>query len=769
MTRRMGIGLAAIVWGFFLGMPGLYAETVIGEDQAPRDGMLDGSCWSSAIKQAFGTSYESYDDQNGHSYRSSTAPISKVWFTAAQGVLTEVYWPTIDTPQVKDSQFLITDGKTFFFEERRNSQTDVKWIGSGIPAFKITNRDPAGRFSIERTLFTDPDRDVVWQHIRINRFVPGLQFYILHKPTVGATPLGNSALASLVADQDAPGPGLFAWEDDHAQAIISSVPFKKVSAGFSGAPSDGWQDLHLDFKMDSSYRWAHLGNIALTGWIDIPETIGSTEFDLLLGFGQSIGEANRIANESMLLGSDAVLAKFVTQWDSYQHSIRDLSGVSGEAGRDLFRASVAILKSMEDKTFAGAFVASPTVPWGQHETDRSAQRGRGGSRNNLIGGYHLVWPRDLYQMATSFMAIEDPKSAIASLNYLKKVQFSAADGNWEFGVRRHSKDGTFSQNTWVNGEPFWAGLQMDEVSFPIVLAYRLWKANQIQLSDYWDMVRRAADFIQAFGPWSPQERWEEVYGASPSTIAIEISSLWVAAVLANEMHDTDRANRYRSTADSWSSKPNDHIENWMYTTNGFYGNGSYFLRVTGAGNPNEPWDPNGDSEFYMANGAGRWKEKAVVDGGFLELVRYGVRGPLTESIVNSVIANDATIRVNVPGKGPGFYRYVGDRYNRDDSSGRQTTGMLWPFLSGERGHYELAKALSLGRRAIDVDSAVRPYVSAMEKFATPSWMLPEQVWDGGDFAGMPTGSATPLGWTHGEYIKILRSLQDRAVFDQLIK
>ena len=66
--------------------------------------------WTRGSKEAVGTAY-------------STA--SRVWYTVAAGILTEVFYPTIDTPQIRDLQFLITDGKTFFHDERRNTTSSV--------------------------------------------------------------------------------------------------------------------------------------------------------------------------------------------------------------------------------------------------------------------------------------------------------------------------------------------------------------------------------------------------------------------------------------------------------------------------------------------------------------------------------------------------------------------------------------------------------------------------------------------------------------------
>ena len=727
---------------------------------------MTGDTWSTAIKQAVGTSYESYDSDTGYSSRSATAPISRVWFTAAQGVLTETFWPTVDTPQVKDSQFLITTADGQFIEERKDLRTQVEWIQVGVPAYRITNTDPQGRFVIEKTIFTDPDRDTVIQRIRIQKNVAGLNFYVLHNPSVANSPFGDSARVS-----SGTGGALMAWQTTQAQALLSSVPYSEVTAGFVGASSDGWKDLQDHRKLDSNFETATDGNVVMTGHIGIGTDAGESRFDLALGFGNDAQAAYGTAQATLAQDLNITLQRFSSQWSDYQKGLHDLTGASHDQGV-LFRSSVALIKSMEDKTHAGAFVASPTHPWGGHAYDTSAIA-PGDARGNgaVVGGYHLVWPRDLYQMATAFLAVEDTSSALASLRYLRWIQYTgSADaklGLYKYGSRQHSREGAFPQNTWVNGDAYWSGLQMDEVAMPIVLAYKLWQRNAIQPTEYWDMVRRAADFIQDVGPWSAQERWEETFGASPSTIAAEITGLWAAAEFADQMGDTGRAQSYRQHADAWSMKPGDNVDAWTFTQSGSYGNGRYFTRVEGAASYDQTWNPNDDQRFTMANGAGTWREKDVMDGGFLELVRFGVRSPLDPHIVDTIPTYDAVVGTMIEGHGQGYIRYNGDRYNYDDVSGAQTAGAPWPLLTGERGHYELGRAVALGRTDAEIVAAVDPYVRTIESVATPGKMIPEQVWPNGPRAGQSTGSATPLGWSHGEYLKLLRSKSDRQIFDRL--
>lgn len=756
--KGRGFGLVCVL-ALWTAVSGQSAE----KSDAPRPPSSSGT-WSSGIKQGFGTAYEPY--------RERASARSRVWFTLAQGVVTEVYWPTLDNPQVRDSQILIADGQGFFFDERtraRASDVQVRWLETGVPAYVTTTRDPSGKVEIERVIFTDPERDALIQQIKIRRKVPGLRVYVLHNPSVANTPGGDSARVAIERKGVVPGAGLFAWEGAQAQALIANRPLIRATAGFESQPSDGFQDVFNNRRLTQSFERAVAGNVVMAGEVDLGLGAGESALELVLGFGNTIEQAYEIAQAS-LRGAELARDQFVKGWRGYQASIKDLGQYSEDGGK-LFRASVALLKSMEDKTFVGAFVASPSVPWGQHlQADR-----------DRVGGYHLVWPRDLYQMATTFMAIGDLASARAALDGYLRMQFGAQDGEWVFedksqttpSARRRARDGSFKQNTWVGGETYWGALQMDQVAYAPVLAYRLWKAGALDLREVWPEIARAADFVRDFGPWSQQERWEEAFGASPSTIAAEIAGLWVAAELAHAVGESARAESYRKTADHWASKPGDNIETWMFTTSGGLGNGRYYQRVEGGSSYLQKWNPNDTARYRIANGGAEFREKDVIDGGFLELVRLGVRPAADSAIRDSVMNYDRSIGVEIPGVGTGYRRYTGDRYNYDDLTGKQTDGMLWPLLTGERVHYDLQLALEQGSLTLErvrALPALRRGILTMERMATESQMIPEQVWDlsmGPARAGEPTGSATPLGWSHAEYLKLLRSRADGQVFDRL--
>ena len=748
--------------GILRGSVGLLGSVLCGgvlsASEAPRGNPWPSS-WAAGGKEAFGTAFEAYDEDGAYSARSATAPISRVWFTVAQGVASEIYWPTLDRKQIRDIQYLVSDGKEFFFEERTQSVARVTWIEKGVPAFKIVTGDRHSQFEIEKLLFTDPDRDTFVMKTRFRALKPGLKLYVLINPSVANTPFGDSASADSAT--------LAAWQDRDAMALVSSVGYRKSSAGHSGS-LDPFQDLARDMNFDNIYTHAIDGNVVMMGEINIPDEVGDYNFNLALGFGDNVSQAREIALAS-LAGVDAALLRYVEQWRAYQGTLFQPKKVTAPSS-ELYWSSVAVLKSLEDKTFPGAFIASPSIPWGLLKIDnssRAAPRQETMTRSQVpesqksqgIGGYHLVWPRDLYQMAESFLALGDVNSAKASLKYLQQIQYTEQDGVWNFDHRRFSKKGSFLQNSWLHGEAHWTMLQIDQTAYPILLALKLWRAGVVDFEEIRELVTSAADFIEENGPWTSQERWEENMGIAPSTLAVQIAALREASQAFWALKDAARAERYGRRAAEWESR----VETWTFTHTGTVGNGRYYLRIVGTEHPGSAWDPNSFMNIRITNGGPTLLEKSVLDGGFLELVRYGVRRAWDASVRSTLDAYDAVLKSSTS-RGEGFRRYTGDAYNWDERSGEQTAGMIWPFLSGERAQYELAalkdRADQMSAEGLKstYEARVMSHVRSFEAFATPSAMFPEQVWDSGARQGQATGAATPLGWAHGEYVRLVRDL-----------
>lgn len=146
-------------------------------------------------------------------------------------------------------------------------------------------------------------------------------------------------------------------------------------------------------------------------------------------------------------------------------------------------------------------------------------------------------------------------------------------------------------------------------------------------------------------------------------------------------------------------------------------------------------------------------------------MRFGIRAADDPRIIDTITAINSLLKRDLPA-GPYWYRYNDDGYGEHADGGPFDgvgVGRLWPLLTGERAHYELAA----GR-----PSEAKRLLATLEAAASAGGLLPEQIWDGEDlpqrqlFLGRPSGSAMPLVWAHAEHIKLLRSLRDGAVFDR---
>ena len=679
--------------------------------------------WTSSAKSGVGTAL------NRH---------SRVWFTTSHGILNEVYYPRVDQACTRDLGLIVTDGSSFFSEEKRHCKFEDVPFAPGVPAFELINTDLQGRYRIEKEVLTDPYRNVVLQRVR---FVPlqgtlaDYRLYALLSPHLANWGNGNTGW---VGDYKST-PMLFAERDGCALAFGCSMPWKKMSVGFVGS-SDGWQDLSNNFQMTWDYTRAENGNIALTGEIDLSACAG--EFVLVLGFGGIWSEAGQQVRSSLLEPYEGLRQHYVAQWEAWHASLMELDKMEIEREHDLYRASVAMLRTHESKDFLGGVIASLSIPWGFNKGDED------------IGGYHLVWPRDLVETAFGFLAAGAQADAMRVLRYLESTQ--EADGHW-------------AQNMWLDGRPYWNGLQMDEAAFPILLVdcmRRLCPHVLGDLTRWWTLVRRAAGFLVRNGPVTQQDRWEEDAGYSPFTLAVEISGLLAGADIAEAVGEKAIAGYLRETADNW----NDNIERWTYATNTDLARQieveGYYVRIA----PPETDCASSPSDGFVPiknRPAGQSTEPAthLISPDALALVRFGLRAPDDPRILNTVKVIDALLRVKLP-QGFCWYRYNGDGYGEhEDGSPFDGTGIgrPWPLLAGERAHYEIAA----GR-----PHAAEELLHVMEGSTEGGRLIPEQVWDAADiparelFAGKRSGSACPLVWAHSEYIKLRRSLHDGKVFDQ---
>ena len=673
--------------------------------------------WTSSAKEGVGTAYHTS---------------CRLWFTLSHGIVNEIYYPHVDQPNTRDFQFLISDGETFCHEEKRDLTHTIDYPERDCLFYRLTNVEPRGRYRLVKYVFADPHRSVLLVHTKLEVLDESLRgrlsVYALLAPHLAGCGAGNSGWCSEIGDNKL----LHAQRQNTHLLMACSSGFSLRSVGYVGF-SDGWQDLMHNFKMDWEFKAAENGNIALTAEVELQE---DGEFTVAVALGRSYQSAATKLFQSLAEPFELKREAYVRQW---QRAVIDpkfdfSSDTTDDGG--MYRLSRCVLLAHEDKVFQGAIVASLSIPWGETKGDQD------------LGGYHLVWTRDLVHSATALLATGQIGTPLRALIWLAAIQ---------------RPDGRFPQNSWIDGTAYWSGLQLDQVAFPILLAWRLHKQDALDLFSPRAMILRAAARLIAQGPVTAQDRWEENAGYSPSTLAVVIAALVCTAEWAKEFGKPEVADFILAYAD-WLAA---HVEEWTVTTEGELVEDfpRHYIRI----NPADPLapDPHADPNktiIQLANGGGIHPARNIVGGDFLHLVRFGIRDPNDPVVRDSIEVIDRVLKHDLP-QGPGWRRYNHDGYGqKDDGSAFDGTGVgrCWPILTGERGHYELAA----GRDP-------KLFITSMEDFANEGGMLTEQVWDGPDLLharmkrGCPTGAAMPLCWSHAEYVALVRSRRDGVCYDRV--
>jgi glucoamylase len=691
----------------------------------------------------------------------ATGTASKVWYTIAGGVLSDVYGPTIDNTNVETMQFLVSDGRTFTELQARDTTYKVATDRSGMTC-TITSSSKNGRYRLTTTYVTDPGGDAVVVRTRLQP--AGLRLYVRLDASVngnGGGGTANGGADSGVVDGPSGAPVISdentetsATARDYAVptylALSAERRLPQASVGYAGTPSDGAAQLDSDHAL-TPYRSAPDGNVVATARLPLDGT-GAVTF--ALGLGHTAATALRTAGDAAGRPFDATRARYEAGWAAYDARLRKPPAALGDA----YRLSANVLKASEDKTFPGAVVASLASPWGQ----AIGAGDEPGGKAVYFGSYREVFSRDLYEAFTGFLTDGDLVTARATARFLLE--------------RQQLPDGRMPRNSLLNGRlaPDSGGDQLDETAYPILMAYQSGLGGDTGL---WDHVRGAADFLVAHGPSFGVERWEEQSGYSPSTIAAEIAGLVAAGEIAAGQDDPGRARLYRATADHFARS----IKGWTVTTTGPYA-GRYFLRLSRSG------DPDTAESYNLGNGGPTEDQRRVVDAGFLELTRLGILPATDPDVLASLSVVDRVLRRTTP-NGPGWYRYgsdtqgtqgtedgYGDCYEPDPTScapsgapwpnGNAGSGHLWPVLSGERAE----QALQTG----DTRTAAS-LLAAMRAMSSGPGLVPEQAWEDPDLAaspygtdpatasiglrtGEPAGSVSPLTWAQAQEVRLILSV-----------
>lgn len=639
--------------------------------------------WADSAKEAVGTAF-------GH--RSSP-----VWFTVGKGILNEVYYPRIDIAQVGDSQLLFSNvGHARFIEEKRDFTHRVTHP-QAIPRPIIKSRFESDGEIIEFTkeIVTDPTSPVLRIRYRFSALPQKTRVFILHKPTAandGAHDRGKVLVSNT-------GTMVFnacdSQEAGHCQSLATSASVIRASVGIVGE-TDGWQDLSRHGRMVNEIEQNGPGNIALTAEIKPDE-----EFEIAISFGANQQESSkRLSKSAKDLFTDT-LRNYDDGWQQYHDKLLNkawLESVPAALKEDLLW-NVSIIKTHEDKSNPGAIIASLSIPY--------IPSGEGHPDGKDTGGYHLVWPRDLFKSAIALLRMGDVNSALDAFKFMMRME----------------RNGRMSQNTWVDGRPFWTGEQMDQEAFPVLLAHELKQAGaSVDDSTTKAFIERRVARLRDSSGWTGQERWEEAGGFSPNTIAV------MAAALS------------RAGDDAAAKRLLDIALLKTVSSRGPLSSNPYFIRIAQNG------QPDAGHYLHIANGGPALPEYQVVDGGFIEWLRWfplpaqyfgeaGVR-------LDQIIANSLTVYDN-PNNGvadwfndiPLYRRYTADAY------GLNRRGGPWPILTAER---------ALPTLRADPKNGLK-YVHDVRQLWGPGDLCPEQL--SPDLSPMPYG-ASPLVWCHAEMIEL---------------
>ena len=576
---------------------------------------------------------------------------SLVWFSLAEGIVTEVFYPSVDLAAIRELGFMVTGRDGFVADERHDAVSEVSYLADGVPAFRLQNACRQGRYEIEKIVVADPRRSVLLQQIEFRPLVGSLDEYgllAMLESRLGNQGHGNTGWIGQFKGL----PMMFAQREGWALALACSAPWRNRSAGFVGE-SDGRSILSQHQPIDRVYERAENGNVALTGEVDLEACQG--RFVLALGFGCDAQDAAHRARASLLQGFDSARSEYLRAWQEWQKDLLPQAGAKAHP-QNLYKISAAIMQSHESKSFPGGIVASLAIPWGFSHGDGDS-------------GYHLVWPRDMIQTVGGLLAVRGHENARRVLFYLHVTQ--EEDGHW-------------SQNMHVNGQPSWTGIQLDETAFVILLvelARREGALHETHLRTLWNMVRKAASYLVCHGPVTPLDRWEEQNGYFASTLAVEIPALLAAAEMARIHGEPEMARFLRETADAW----HEEIDSLIYVTGTDLarevGVDGYYVRF--AGPDQRIADHPAAGTVTLRNhrpGKGIRPLDRLVSPDALALVRFGLRAADDPRIVGTVKVIDHLLKTETP-TGPGWHRYNDDGYGEHADGAAVRRGRDWPAMA----------------------------------------------------------------------------------------
>src|SRR5919201_6516606 len=397
---------------------------------------------------------------------------SKVWFTVANGVLSDVYFPTNDNTNVETLQYVVT-GPTFTDLQTRDTTYTVEATDDRALTCRVTTTAKNGAYRIVTDYVTDPSRPTVLirsRFVALKGKLSDYHVYVRHDPTLNGN--GGGGTGNGGADDggiaSAGGHALLVGSDgvtkttaanrDYAipvySALDASSGFDQATNGFAGQASDGLTQLDTSHALTALHDTATHGNVVQVGRVPLGQ---DGAFTLALGYGDSQAHAIAASQRSLDEGFGRALRDYEDGWNGYDARLirpQRPTGVASSHWNDVldeYYLSANYVKAAEDKTFPGAVAAALASPWGQAVS-------AGDPANTYFGSYREVFARDLYEAWTSVFLDGDRRTAREMTSFVLD--------------RQQLPDGSMPRNSLPNGKlaPDSFNTQLDECAYPLIMA-----------------------------------------------------------------------------------------------------------------------------------------------------------------------------------------------------------------------------------------------------------------------------------------------------------
>ena len=443
--------------------------------------------WTTGNKLAVGTSAEK---------------TSKVWFTVANGITSEVFYPRLDIPNMQDMQYIVTDGSTFVDLERDATKHEISMPDEKALEYTVTNTDKRAtpKYRITNTYITDPSRNTLLIRTRFQSLDGNsYRLYLLENPSMAGGGANDNAWwdGTNLALMSSGTETLFGSPTTVVSALKVASPngFVAHENGYAGAASDCLVELREDKVLNNQFdNIASNGNVVQCG--EVGNVSADTTFTVALGYGSDAASAVAAADGSLAAGftdREPPTAEFLRTAGAgtamSTPSARHLPAYRSDTlRRRAYYVAAMTLHAAEDKTFSGASVAGFGTPWGDFTNGDS-----------LNDGYHRVWGRDLYQQAMGLIAAGDSGQALRMAQFMWNTQFISADTS---GDGTTYPPGSFPRYSPVSGisgataQELGCCEQLDQEAFAILLA---WMTGLTDNATYLK-IKVTADHLQAAGP-----------------------------------------------------------------------------------------------------------------------------------------------------------------------------------------------------------------------------------------------------------------------------